>query len=384
MSKWPRVPLGELLAPVSRPEAVDPKKTYRILGAHWYAHGLYTKETLSGAEIRAPRVFRIEKGDFVYNRLFAWKGSFAVATEENHVCYVSNEFPSFEAKDNRIDLNFLWKYFSRETAWTEALGFSTGGTPTSRNRLKEEAFFKLTIPLPPLGEQRRLVERIDALAGKINAVHSATTDIDKQNQLLLSATFRQMIQKSPLLPLGDIAPLTRRPAKIDPLQEYPRVSVRSFGRGTFHNPPLKGSEITWEKPHLVKADDVLISNIKAWEGAIAVAKPEDDGRYGSHRYLTYVPVPGIATARFVCFFLLSPEGLYEVGEASPGSADRNRTTSAKALLKIPVPLPSYEQQIWFGQLYDKVENIRQLQAEASAGRIAMLPAILDRAFRGEL
>jgi type I restriction enzyme S subunit len=160
--------------------------------------------------------------------------------------------------------------------------------------------------------------------------------------------------------------------------------VRSFGRGTFHNSPLKGSEITREKPHLVKSGDFLISNIKAWEGAIAVAKPEDDGRYGSHRYLTYVPVPGVATARFLCFYLLTPEGLYHVGEASPGSADRNRTTSAKGLLEIPVPLPTHEHQIWFGKLYDKVEAIRTLQAQTTAGREAMLPAILDRAFRGEL
>jgi type I restriction enzyme S subunit len=251
-------------------------------------------------------------------------------------------------------------------------------------RLKEDRFLNTEIPLPPLAEQRRLVERIDALAAKIDAAQKAMIEIEKQNQRLLMATFDQMVREAPRRCLGEIAPLTRRPATIDPFQEYPQVSVRSFGRGTFHNPPLKGSEITWEKPHLVKAGDILISNIKAWEGAIAVAKPEDDGRYGSHRYLTYVPVPRIATARFICFFLLTPEGLHHVGEASPGSADRNRTTSAKALLEIPVPLPSYEQQIWFGELYDKVEIIGKLQAQTTMGRETLLPAILDRAFRGQL
>lgn len=115
-----------------------------------------------------------------------------------------------------------------------------------------------------------------------------------------------------------------------------------------------------------------------------MAKPEDDGRYGSHRYLTYTPIDGLATARWVCFYLLTPEGLHHVGEASPGSADRNRTTSAQALEGIQMPLPSYERHLWFGQLYDKVEAIRQLQNETIAGREAMLPAILDRAFRSEL
>lgn len=161
------VRLGEVLRPVSRPEPVDPAKTYRILGAHWYAQGLYIKDTKPGSEIQADKVYRVEKGDFVYNRLFAWKGSFAVATVENHDCYVSNEFPCFTVDDDRADGNYLWRYFSRASAWEAALGLSTGETPTSRNRLKEENFLAMKIPLPPLPEQRRIVVRIEELAAKI-------------------------------------------------------------------------------------------------------------------------------------------------------------------------------------------------------------------------
>src|ERR1700730_12706349 len=97
---WPNTPLGKLLDPVSRPEVVDSTTTYSILGAHWYAQGLYTKSVLPGSEIQAKHLYRVEQGDFVYNRLFGWKGSFAVATRENHCCYVSNEFPCFTVKSD--------------------------------------------------------------------------------------------------------------------------------------------------------------------------------------------------------------------------------------------------------------------------------------------
>ena len=147
--------------------------------------------------------------------------------------------------------------------------------------------------------------------------------------MLLGAAFHQISAKADRHPLSEVAPLMRRPAEVDPHGEYPQVSVRSFGRGTFHNPPLKGSEITWQKPYLVKQDDILVSNIKAWEGALAVAGPEDDGRFGSHRYLTFVPVEGVITSNFLCFYLLTREGLHHVGEAAPGSADRNRTLRSK-------------------------------------------------------
>jgi type I restriction enzyme S subunit len=176
----------------------------------------------------------------------------------------------------------------------------------------------------------------------------------------------------------------RRPAVVDAYSEYPQVSVRSFGRGTFHNPPLHGSEITWQKPHLVRNGDILVSNIKAWEGAMAVAGPDDDGRFGSHRYLTFVPVDGIATASFLCFHLLSPEGLYQVGEASPGSADRNRTLSSNKMLEIPVPVPSYDKQQWFDDLLSRINAVRRMRKETATICDAMLPSILDRAFKGEL
>ena len=184
--------------------------------------------------------------------------------------------------------------------------------------------------------------------------------------------------------MGDVAPLNRRQVQADIEEIYQSVAVRSFGRGTFHKPPLAGAEITWQKLFLVKSGDILISNIKAWEGAIAVASEEDDGYFGSHRYLTCEPIPGVASSIFVCFHLLTPEGLHAVGEASPGSADRNRTLSASGLLRIPIPMPSFEKQLWFCEIYNQVTKVKSLQTETAADMKALIPAILDRAFKGEL
>src|SRR5690349_1484543 len=190
------VPLGDVVTSVSRPESVDPEKTYRILGAHWYAGGLYTKGTLTGAEIQASRVYRVEEGDFVYNRLFAWKGSFAVATAANAGCYVSNEFPCFVVNPDKADANFLWRYFSRVSAWEEALGLSTGGTPTSRNRLKEEKFLAMEIPLPPLIEQRRIVARIEELASKINEARGLRQKAEEETERLVSRATSKLVDEA--------------------------------------------------------------------------------------------------------------------------------------------------------------------------------------------
>jgi type I restriction enzyme S subunit len=161
----PTATLRDLVRPISRPENVAAQQTYRLLGARWYAKGLYLKETKLGSEIQAKTLYRVEQGDFVYNRLFAWKGSFAIASAAVHGCHVSNEFLCFGIIDQqRVLPDYLHAYFSRESTWDEVKTLSTGSTPTSRNRLKESRFLGLRLPLPSPDEQKRFVSLIAELS----------------------------------------------------------------------------------------------------------------------------------------------------------------------------------------------------------------------------
>jgi len=183
MSKWPLVRIRDVLTQVWREVAVDASKEYALLGAHWYAKGLYIKDIRHGSEIRANKLYRVQTGDFLYNRLFAWKGAFAVAEPDVDNCYVSNEFPCFEVDSEKVDGKYLLLYFNRESAWTEALNLSSGATPTSRNRLKEALFLKMTFPLPPIPEQRRTV----ALALKLADLKELQKGIEAEIHALMTA-----------------------------------------------------------------------------------------------------------------------------------------------------------------------------------------------------
>lgn len=381
---WEPTPLSALLTPVSRGEPVLPTREYRLLGARWYAKGLYIKDVKPGSSIRADRLYRVEHGDFVYNRLFAWKGSFAVASQAEDGCYVSNEFPCFVVDDKKLSGKFLWYYLSNEATWNEALELSSGGTPISRNRLKEDHFLSMRLRLPDRAEQDRIVFKIDTLASKLEKARTVKNEIEREAEALLNSAFSRIVEGARKVRIGDVAPLVRRPVETTVDGEYPELGVRSFGRGVFHKPTLVGAELTWQKLFRVHEGDIVISNIKAWEGAIAVAGPDDDGRVGSHRYLTLVPIEGKATAGFLCFYLLTDAGLADIGHASPGSADRNRTLGQKTLEEIEVPLPDYDQQVWFNHLQAKVREMLVVQQGAETERNAMLPSILDKAFKGEL
>ena len=201
---------------------------------------------------------------------------------------------------------------------------------------------------------------------------------------MLLATFSKLISIGTLQSMGKIAPITRRPITVKMESTYPELGIRSFGKGTFHKPAVRGVEIGSKKLFCLEPGDLVFSNVFAWEGAIAIAKAEDAGRVGSHRFIACAPKQGVATANFLCFYFLTEDGLRKLGDSSPGGAGRNRTLGLEALSATQVPLPPYEKQLGFDDLHSKVDALKKLQTETAAELAALLPSILDKAFKGEL
>ncbi len=148
--KWEFRIINMLLKEVSheRKEQVVVDKKYPFLGISGEAKGIFSKSPSNGSEIRADHVYKVKAGDFIYNRLFAWKGSFSHVSTEFDSTYVSNEFPLFEPCDPTISVNYLSLYTSHPRFWAEVELLSRGSTPGSRNRFYQDKFLGLSIPVP--------------------------------------------------------------------------------------------------------------------------------------------------------------------------------------------------------------------------------------------
>lgn len=156
--KWPTRPFGDLVHSVKRQTPVESGKEYKILAMSWYAKGLYVKHIKDGSQIKSTKLYKVSQGDFVYNRLFAWKGSFAEVEKDVDACYVSNEFPCFEIDTNLIAPGYLWAYFAQPEVWQAIENMSSGTSSTSRLRFKEEKLGKMVIPVPPREIQTTLAK----------------------------------------------------------------------------------------------------------------------------------------------------------------------------------------------------------------------------------
>lgn len=380
MIDWQPESLGNLVTEPKRRVSVHPEQPYRVLGVRLHGKGPFIRESLQGAEISASSLFRVAPGDFIYSRLFAWQGAFGVIPQELGGCFVSNEFPIYTVDAGRLDAEYLRYWFMLPSTRRTVEAACTGSTPLTRNRYNERFFKALKIPLPSLKVQQSIVAQLDGVSERLEVRRQAAALVDAELEAVLRSAFHRIIVDAPQVRMGDIAPLVRRPIEIVPDATYAELGVRSFGRGLFDKPNLRGGDLTWQKLYEIEEGDIIFSNIKAWEGALAVARPHHHGMVGSHRYLTSVPDRTRATADFLYFYLQSAEGMAQIGQASPGSADRNRTLRQRELEEIHLPVPPIERQLWFNGLQAKVEAIRRVQTAAESEAQALMPSLLHEIF----
>jgi type I restriction enzyme, S subunit len=380
MMGWPVVELGEVAAQVARPETPLPGSAYRLIGVRLWGKGAYERGTIDGSETKYSSLYKNLAGDIIVNKIWARNGSVAVVDPELDGTFGSSEFPTYLADESKL-LPDWFRYFTLTSKlWAQCDKLSRG--TSGQNRLRPEQFLGVRIPLPPLDEQRRIVEKLDRVAALVDERRSAIEAAERETQALLLKAFQRAIDGAPLRPMAEVAPLVRRPVEIDLDASYPELGVRSFGRGTFHKPDLPGAEVGNKKLFRICAGDLLFNIVFAWEGAVAVAQPEDEGRVGSHRFLSCVPAPETATVEFLRFYFSTPEGLQKLGEASPGGAGRNRTLGLKKLESLQVPVPQILRQHWFDRLQAKAREARAIRASTAQDVEALIPAMLHEIFDG--
>lgn len=376
MKAWLKVALGELLRRSDETTVLDPAAEYHEVTIKLWGKGVVSRGKVRGGDVVSARRV-VHANQLILSKIDARNGAIGLVPPELDGAIVSNDFPSFEFRDpERCDAAFMG-WLVRSAPFVELCKAASEGT-TNRVRIKEDRFLDQQIGLPPLSEQQAIVARLNALAEKTREVEAHLDAVERDAEHLLALRFRDVVADAPLRPMAEVAPAVRRPVEIDIATRYREIGARSFGKGLFVKPDFDGAEATWQKPVWIRSGDLVLSNIKAWEGAIAVADDEHDGCIASHRYITCVPDPALATAGFLAYYLLSEGGLEKVGLASPGTADRNRTLSLGNLGKIAVPAPALAAQQTFDRLQADVAALKARHAVIRQANAALIPATLER------
>lgn len=144
---------------------------------------------------------------------------------------------------------------------------------------------------------------------------------------------------------------------------YMAIGIRSHFKGTFQKLNSDPNKIAMEKLFVVKKDDLIVNITFAWEGALAIAKQEDEGGLVSHRFPTYIFQNDILTSKYFKYIFPTKKFKYILQNISPGGAGRNRVLNKNDFLKIKINLPvlSEQQKIadFLGSVDEWIENLRE-------------------------
>jgi type I restriction enzyme S subunit len=160
----------------------------------------------------------------------------------------------------------------------------------------------------------------------------------------------------PERPLGDVLRLDIANEAVQPDRDYSIAGVYGFGRGLFQRGPIRSDETSYPKLNRLIAGRLVMSRLKAFEGAIAVIPREFDGWYLSPEFPTFAIDPIKADERYISNLCAWPELWTRLGAESKGVGARKVRVSAERLLTIRVPLPGLDEQRRIAARLDSVFN----------------------------
>ncbi|GFZ94169.1 restriction endonuclease subunit S [Sphingobium fuliginis] len=371
---WPTVALGEVLRPSTDRITLLPDTSYKQVTAKLWGKGLTLRGEVTGAEIAASHQNRVREGQFVISKIDARHGAFGVVPSDLDGAVVSNDFPVFDVQPDRALTEYV-AWVSR-TDWFIALCKQASEGSTNRVRLKEARFLAQFIPLPPLSEQRRIVARLNAATVAIERVQAARTEID-ENLAALIIRSNETYQAQPIQ-LADALDLDEDRIAIASDITYPQVGIRGFGGGLFRKGGVTAADTTYRHFNRLAAGQFVVSQVKGWEGAVAVCGDEFAGLFASPEYRTFRCNPTVLRPAYFAYLSRTPWFHAKLAPATRGQGARRERLRPEMLLAISIPLPPVEVQDLLVPLFDRVAAAAACSGAADLDQL--LPAMLDEAF----
>jgi type I restriction enzyme, S subunit len=373
--------LIDVIIPYQKQVSINPFDEYKLIKLRLYQNGVELRENKKGSELGSKQ-YIARQGQFIISKIDARNGAMGIVPENLNNAVVTGDFLLFDFNEKIVDGKYF-DFYTRLNSFRRQCKHCSEGS-TNRVRLKVDKFLNLSISLPSIPEQQRIVSKIESVKQRIAQIEKLRAEQTKDIKNLLFSKYTESIEDAEWLPMKEVAPIIRREVKLREESLYPELGIRCFGNGTFHKPALTGLEVATKKIFQIKGGDLVFSNVFAWEGGIAVAKEEDNDRYGSHRFISCVTDKEKALAEFLCFHFLTPKGLEDINACSPGGAGRNKTLGLDKLMKIKIPVPNITLQEEFVKLLHKVNTIKKQLTETDKELNQLMPSLLDKAFKAEL
>lgn len=332
--------------------------------------------------------YALSQGDIVFARTGATTGKSFLIRD----CPEGAVFASYLIRvrpSDRIYPGFLARFFDTPLYWQQITSSSNGSTQPGVNSTKLK---QLTLPLPPLPDQRRIAGILDA-ADAIRRKRQQTIGLTEQ---FLRSTFLDMFGDPVTNPRGwetrKLKSLIKDGDKINygivqPGDECPG-GVPIIRVGDFKNLKISLSELKRVAPQVderhkksrLVGDEILLACVGSI-GAIALAEPKLAG-FNIVRAVARIRCNDDVNRRYLAALLATPrmQGYF----TSETRTVAQPTLNIKQIESTDILLPPMQLQQKFAGIVDQIFATTTRFAGATGQNENLFNSLVQRAFRGEL
>ncbi|GIW53105.1 MAG: hypothetical protein KatS3mg082_2935 [Nitrospiraceae bacterium] len=389
--EWPRVPLGALVRRLGGGTPSRKRPEYWGPGLPWFTVADLTddlrvqemhdsRECITEAGLENSSAHRIPPGSVVVSTRVV-VGKVGIAQRD---IATNQDFASLIPHADSLDARFLAYYLLsiRNSLRGQGRGLTITGITT-------HTLDALRIPLPPLSEQRRIVEILD----QADRLRRLRAEADAKADRILPALFIKMFGDPatnplgwPVRPIGEhLEPILRRNPADRPDETFIYIDIAGVDGATgeiSETKPLLGAEAPSRARQVVKAGDVLVSTVRPYLRATAMVPAELDGQICSTGFC--VLRPRLASMRGYLYALTRTHWFTDQlmsrarGASYPALTDRD-------IWELPVPTPDDEAVLeQFVALVEALLTQRAKRRDAATTIANLFISALSRAFAGSL
>lgn len=376
---WPVVPLGDVLFHRKEFIQIDELAKYKRCRVQLHTRGVVLRDEVEGAVIKTKTQQVCRTDELLVAEIDAKVGGYGLVPAELNGAIVSSHYFLFPTNRDRLEPQFL-NYFVRTPHFRDQVA-ARGSTNYAA--IRPHHVLQYTIPLPPLSEQRRIVAKIERLAAKLDEAR----ELVERSKNECDQLCRSLIRNSPEViatPMHELVTWRKPNVDVVPTDTYEFAGVYCFGRGVFRGGRKMGSEFAYKRLSRVRAGEFIYPKLMAWEGALAVVPVACDGLFVSPEFPVFEIKETRVLPEVLDIYFRSPNVWSSLSGASTGTNVRRKRLNPNDFLNYEFPLPTMETQLALRTVRQKVDELKRLQAESAAELDALLPAILDRAFKGQL
>jgi type I restriction enzyme, S subunit len=389
-NNWPKVELREVLKHRKEFITIDDLTLYKRPRVQLHAQGVVIRNESLGIFIRTKKQQVCHGGEFLVAEIDAKVGGYGLVPSSLDSSIVSSHYFLFVLDESQLDRKFL-DYFIQTPAFGDQVAAQGS---TNYAAISSSHILSYEIPLPPLTEQRRIVVRIEGLAARIEEAQEIRKQVAEEAETLwessLSATFDKIALSAPRKKVRDICAVIRG--------RSPRPKSPIFYEETI--PFLKVADLTKDDEKYlntytetvreaglfgkrrVAASTLMLTNSGSTLGVPKICTFSTIFNDGIQAFLN---LSDSISKEYLYYFLRSKTRWFR-NWAARGQGQPNLNT--EMVKEMELPLPSLDEQTEIvanlDHLKKEMECLKNTQIECTAALDALMPSILDKAFRGEL